>query len=132
MSELKPHFTIFVDEVRREIHYAASGFWSPEDMARFQSRLLQKVKPLIEAGRGFHVLGDMSGLAVQDRLMANSMKFMMAESVKLGMKRQAFVITSSLLKLQFDRLVDPAHTQIFPSRSDALHWLRSPVSRANA
>ena len=125
MSELKPQFTILVDEARREVHYAASGFWSPEDMARFQSRLLQETKPLVEAGQGFNVLGDMSGLAVQDRLMAQAMKFMMAESIKLGMKRQAFVITSSMLKLQFDRLVEGSTSEIFSNKGDAVAWLRS-------
>ena len=125
MSELKPHFTILVDDSRREVHYAASGFWNADDMARFQSSLLQKTKPLIEAGRGFNVLGDMSGLAVQDRMMADAMRFMMAESTRLGMKRQAFVITSPLLKLQFVRLVEGSTSEIFTNKGDAVAWLRS-------
>lgn len=125
MSELKPNFTILIDEPRREVHYAASGFWSAKDMARFQGALLEKAKPLIDAGKGFNVLGDMSGLAVQDRMMAESMRFMMKESFKLGMLRQAFVITSPLLKLQFDRLVDGTNTKIHTNRGDAVAWLRS-------
>lgn len=125
MSELKPHFTIAIDQPRREVHYTASGFWTPDHMARFQSTLLTKVKPLIEAGEGFNVLGDMSGLAVQDRVMADAMRFMMRESVKLGMKRQAFVITAPLLKMQFNRLVDGTCTEIFTNKGDALHWLRA-------
>ncbi|MEM9310032.1 MAG: hypothetical protein AAGA34_01185 [Pseudomonadota bacterium] len=126
MSELKPHFTILIDERRREVHYAASGFWTGEDMARFQSALLKKAKPLIDAGEGFRVMGDMSGLAVQDRRMADAMRFMMAESAKLGMKRQAFVITAPLLKMQFDRLVDGTNTQIFANKGDAVAWIRRP------
>ena len=125
MSELKPSFTILVDAPRREVHYAASGFWNASDMARFQSSLLQKAKPLIEAGNGFNVLGDMSGLAVQDRMMADAMRFMMAESTKLGMKRQAFVITAPLLKMQFVRLVEGSNSKIFTNKSDAIAWLRA-------
>lgn len=124
MSELKPKFTILIDEARREVHYAVSGFWASEDMTRFQSALLHKGKDLITSGKGFNVLGDMSGLAVQDRVMADSMRFLMAESTKLGMKRQAFVITSPLLKMQFERLADPANTQIFDNKGDAVAWLR--------
>ncbi|MEM6826877.1 MAG: hypothetical protein AAF553_02950 [Pseudomonadota bacterium] len=124
MSELKPNFTILIDEARREVHYAVSGFWAAEDMTRFQSALLHKGKDLFTSGKGFNVLGDMSGLAVQDRVMAESMRFLMAESKRLGMKRQAFVITAPLLKLQFDRLADPANTEIFSNKGDAVAWLR--------
>ncbi|MEM7702970.1 MAG: hypothetical protein AAF251_13605 [Pseudomonadota bacterium] len=127
MSELKPNFTILIDEVRREAHYSVSGFWSADDMVRFQSALLKKGKDLFTSGRGFNVLGDMSGLAVQDRIMADNMRLLMAESTRLGMKRQAFVITSSLLKLQFDRLIDVNNTAIFDNRGDAVAWLRSPL-----
>ena len=124
MSELKPNFTILVDERRREVHYTVSGFWSGDDMTRFQSALLQKGKPLYGAPGGFNVLGDMSGLAVQDRTMATSMQFLIQEAAKLGMKRQAFVITSSLLKLQFERLLGETNTQLFSNRGDAIAWLR--------
>lgn len=125
MSELKPQFTILVDERRREVHYHVSGFWSAQDMSRFQSALLQKGKPLYDAREGFSVLGDMSGLAVQDRTMAESMRFLMQEATKLGLRRQAFVITSSLLRLQFERLIEGDTTRIFATKADALHWLRA-------
>jgi len=125
MSELKPNFTILIDEPRREVHYAASGFWSAKDMARFQTSMLEKAKPLIDNGKGFDVLGDMSGLAVQDRMMADSMRFMMAESVKLGMRRQAFVVTAPLLKMQFERIIDGTYTQMFTNRGDAIAWMRA-------
>ena len=124
MSELKPKFTILIDKARREVHYAVSGFWAAEDMTRFQSALLHKGKDLFTSVKAFNVLGDMSGLAVQDRVMAESMRFLMAESKRLGMIRQAFVITSPLLKLQFDRFADPANTEIFGNRGDAVAWLR--------
>ncbi len=124
MSELKPRFTIQIDERRREAHYSVSGFWTPADMTRFQSALLEKGKALFLSGQGFSVLGDMSGLAVQDRVMAGSMEFLMKEGTKLGVKRQAFVITSALLKLQFERIIDPANTQIFATKNEAVAWLR--------
>lgn len=125
MSELKPRFTILIDERRREAHYTVSGFWTSDDMTRFQSALLQKGKSLFTSGEGFSVLGDMSGLAVQDRIMANAMKMLMAEATKLGMKRQAFVITAPLLKMQFMRLVEEENTQIFATKGDAVAWLRA-------
>ncbi|MEM7689940.1 MAG: hypothetical protein AAF291_13035 [Pseudomonadota bacterium] len=126
MSELKPNFTILIDDVRREAHYTVSGFWAAEDMVRFQSALLKKGKDLFTSGKGFNVLGDMSGLAVQDRMMAENMRSLMDESRRLGMKRQAFVITSSLLRLQFDRLIESDDTAIFSNRGDAVAWLRHP------
>lgn len=125
MSELKPNFTILVDQVRREVHFAASGFWSPEDMARFQGALLQKSKPLYEKQIAFNVLGDLSGLAVQDRLMADSMRFMLHESEKLGMKRLAMVITAPLVKMQYVRLAEGSNTEIFSNKGDAIAWLRA-------
>ncbi|MEO1648292.1 MAG: hypothetical protein AAFR32_05680 [Pseudomonadota bacterium] len=124
MSELKPNFTILVDEARREVHFAASGFWSPDDMARFQSTLLQKSKPLIEQKIRFRVLGDLSGLAVQDRLMAESMRFMLHESEKLGMERLTMVITAPLVKMQYARLADGSNTEIFETKGEAIAWLR--------
>jgi len=124
MSELKPRFTILIDEPRREAHYAVSGFWAAQDMVRFQNALLEKGKTLFTSGKGYSVLGDMSGLAVQDRVMAGSMRTLIEQAVKLGMQRQAFVITSPLLKMQFDRLVEGSTTEIFPTKDDALHWLR--------
>lgn len=127
MSELKPNFTVLTDDARREVHYSVSGFWAANDMIRFQSALLAKSKDLINSGLGFNVLGDMSGLAVQDRVMADNMRFLMAESARLGMKRQAFVITSSLLRLQFDRLIDESNTAIFNNRGDAVNWLRTRI-----
>ena len=125
MSELKPHFTILIDETRREVHFAASGFWSPENMMRFQSSLLEKSKPLYENRIRFRVLGDLSGLAVQDRLMADSMRFMLHESEKLGMERLAMVITAPLVRMQYQRLAEGSNTDIFTNKSDAIAWLRS-------
>lgn len=124
MSELKPRFTIAIDEPRREAHYAVSGFWSTDDMVRFQSALLEKGKSLFTSGKGFSVLGDMSGLAVQDRVMAGSMRSLIENAVQLGMQRQAFIITSALLRMQFDRLVEGSMTETFSNKGDALHWLR--------
>ncbi|MEM6858343.1 MAG: hypothetical protein AAF559_10770 [Pseudomonadota bacterium] len=125
MSELKPHFTILIDERRREVHFAASGFWSPDHMARFQAALLEKSKPLYSKGIAFNVLGDLSGLAVQDRMMADAMKFMLQESTKLGMRKLAMVITAPLVKMQYARLAEGANTEIFTNRGDAVAWLRS-------
>ncbi|MDJ0978872.1 MAG: hypothetical protein QNI87_10065 [Erythrobacter sp.] len=125
MSELKPHFTILVDQSRREVHFAASGFWSPQDMARFQSSLLEKSKPLYQSQTAFRVMGDLSGLAVQDRLMAESMRFMLHESEKLGMERLAIVITAPLVRMQYERLAEGSNTAIFPTKGDAIAWLRS-------
>ena len=125
MSELKPRFTILIDQARREVHFAASGFWTPEDMARFQSALLEKSRPLYSQGLAFNVLGDLSGLAVQDRVMADAMKFMLHESTKLGMQRLAMVITAPLVKMQYARLAEGANTEIFSNKSDAIAWLRA-------
>jgi hypothetical protein len=127
MSQLKPLFTILIDDRRHEAHYAVSGFWQLEDMTRFQSSLMKKGKSLFTSGDGFNVLGDMSGLAVQDRVMAASMRSLIEEAIKLGMKRQAFVITAPLLKMQFARLIEGTPTEIFTNKADALHWLRTPA-----
>ncbi len=127
MSELKPHFTILVDEARREVHFTASGFWSQENMARFQAGLLEKAKPLYSRGLAFKVLGDLSGLAVQDRVMADQMRFMLHESTKLGMQRLAMVITAPLVKMQYQRLAEGSDTAIFATKGDAIAWLRNPA-----
>ena len=125
MSDLEPHFTILIDVQRRELHFAASGFWSQDDMARFQSELLVKSKPLYSEGKPYKVLGDLSDLAVQDRVMAGSMKFMIHETIKLGMRKLAMVITAPLVRQQYARIAEGTNTQVFTNRADAIAWLRS-------
>lgn len=125
MSELKPHFTILVDSSRREVHFAVTGFWTQEDMARFQSALFQKSKPLLERQLPFNALGDLSGLAVQDRAMAESMRSMLIEAERSGMKRAAIVITAPLVRMQYARLSEGTSAKIFESKKDAVAWLRA-------
>lgn len=96
-------------------------------MARFQSTLLRKSKPLIERQLAFNVLGDLGGLAVQDRAMSAMMRYTLTESEKLGMKRLAMVITAALVRTQYARLAEGANTEIFTTKSAALAWLRGPA-----
>lgn len=125
VSELKPHFAILVDAVRREVHFNVAGFWSKEDMARFQSALFQKSQPLLEKQLPFDALGDLSGLAVQERAMTESMRTMLIESEKLGMRRLAIVITAPLVRTQYARLSEGSNAEIFASKSEAVTWLRA-------
>ena len=45
---------------RGEVHYRVSGLWDMPTMMKFQSELLAKSKPLIDAGRKIHALGEMA------------------------------------------------------------------------
>ena len=127
MQTLAPDFTITVDPVRDEVHFAASGLRDMAKMIDFQRELLEKAKPLIERNARIHGLGDFRGLVTQTQEVADAMRIVIRESAKLGVVKTAIISDNLLAKMQFKRLNDEVQSgvvEIFEDKNSALSWLR--------
>jgi hypothetical protein len=128
MDNLDPTFSIDADLERGEVQYCVSGLWDMATMVRFQSELLAKSKPLIEADRKIHALGEMSDFVTQTREISDAMRLVITESAKLGVVKTAIVGGSMLMKMQYKRLSSDINCEFFDRKSDAIAWLRTEVA----
>lgn len=128
MDDLDPTYSIDVDLERGEVHYCVSGLWDMATMMKFQSDLLTRSKPLIDAGRNIHALGEMDDFVTQTREISDAMRLVITESAKLGVVKTAIVGGSMLMKMQYKRLNDGINYEFFDSKSDAFAWLRTEVA----
>ena len=128
MDDLAPTYSVDADLERGEVHYCVSGLWDMPTMMKFQSELLAKSKPLIEAGRKIHALGEMGDFVTQTREISDAMRLVITESAKLGVVKTAIVGGSMLMKMQYKRLNHDINCEFFDSKSDAVAWLRSQVA----
>ena len=125
MDNLDPTFSISADLTHGEVHYSVGGLWDMPTMIEFQRDLLAKSKPLLEAGRKIHALGEMSKFVTQTREISEAMRMVVTESAKLGTVKTAIVGGSNLMKMQYKRLNDGINCEFFDRKSDAIAWLRS-------
>lgn len=94
-------------------------------MDALMSEITRSVGPLLSDRKPVRAFGDLTGFVTQTREIGDRMAQILAQAEQVGVERTAVVITSSLLKLQYKRLIEGRQIRIFDSKVEAMNWLRT-------
>ena len=125
MSELTPTYSVSVDAERRELHFATSGLFDKSTMRAFNEEIARAVSPILAQKRRMRALGDLTGYVVQTREISSKMAETLAAAEAVGIERVAIIMTSALVRMQYQRISEGRNVKIFDNREDALAWLRA-------
>jgi hypothetical protein len=124
METLEATHSLSADTSHGELHFTIGGLWNEQSMVKFLQEMNEVAKPLIEAGRGFVVMGDLRDFVPQNRETAAAIENSIAMGKKLGLRKFAVVSSSALVKLQYRRIAKDMVIDFFEEPRDALAWLR--------
>ena len=125
MTDLTPTYSVAVDEVRSELHFVTSGLFDETTMRAFNEEIARAVGPILAQKRPMRALGDLSGYVVQTREISAKMAETLAAAEAVGIERVAIIMTSTLVKMQYQRISEGRNVKIFDNREEALEWLRA-------
>ena len=125
MASLAPSFSVKVDEMRRELHFVTSGLFDQASMQAFNEEVAKAVGPILAKKQKMRALGDLSDYAVQTREISDAMTVTLKSAEAVGIERVAIIMTSMLVKMQYQRVSEGRNVKIFDDRAQALAWLRA-------
>lgn len=115
-------YTIGIDDSRRFVCTSALGFWSAEETDAYLRQLAEQVQTARARFGRAKVLGDLTKAAVQADAVAS--RFKDAHDRLYGPDGcLALVVSSQLVKGQWQRRVAGANVQIFTDLAEAGAWL---------
>lgn len=116
-------FTIDVDRPRDLVRVSLSGFFSVDDIARFQAELLQAHSRLGCSREGGPLtINDISSMAIQSQDVVARWGEFLADPAHRS-RRLAFVVGSALARMQVQRAIGARDARVFTSAADAERWL---------
>jgi hypothetical protein len=130
VPEREPGYFVGV-EANRLVCLRTWGHWDLALMEHFTAEVTQALEPL--RGAPFRVLSDSRGSPIQSREVALFRGRMMAMAASWGMRRVAFLASSTLSKLQLKHLARDSGAQeveAFTNEAAARAWLAQPWSSA--
>ncbi len=123
-------FTIELDPSRELVRIRLSGFFSVDDVGRFQAELLLAHRRL-GCGRkgGPLTINDISGLAIQSQDVVARWSAFLADPAHRS-RRLAFVVSSTLARMQLQRAIGGRDAMVFTDTDEAERWLFAEVTVA--
>ena len=105
------------------LFYKVCGFWLLAQLRLFQEDLNACVVSAKKAHPNFKILSDSTEFPVQSADVADEMKTMMLIGVKITGGRKAFVVSSVLMKKQYERTIGHPTVGFFSTMDEARGWL---------
>lgn len=125
-------FSIELDPPRDLVRIRLSGFFSVDDVTRFQAELLLAHKRLRCGRRGGPLtINDISGMAIQSQDVVARWGAFLADPAHRS-RRLAFVVGSSLARMQLQRAIGGRDARVFTDAAEAERWLFADVVEATA
>ena len=120
---LSATFSIDVDPPRELVRIRMAGFFSINDIERFQVELMQAHRRL-GCGRsgGPLTINDISRLAIQDQDVLPRWRSFLANPAHRS-RRLAFVVASALARMQLQRTLGDRDARVFTDTIEAEQWL---------
>lgn len=115
--------SITADTRTRLIRAVVGGNPTNEDLERFVADLRVHVDKLRASGREFDMLVDMREAPLLPQSLTAIAQEPMKWLVDNGLRRNAYLVASVLLKMQFDRLAISPAFACFKTEEEALAWL---------
>lgn len=121
-------YTIELDPARELVRVRMAGFFAPEDVARFQAEL-QRVHRRLDCGAkgGPLTINDISGMAIQSQDVVARWGAFLADPAHRS-RRLAFVVASTLARMQLQRVIGGRDAQLFTDAAEAERWLFADAS----
>ena len=125
-------FTIEIDPARDLVRIRLSGFFSVDDVGRFQAELLVAHRRL-GCGRkgGPLTINDISDMAIQSQDVVARWSAFLADPAHRS-RRLAFVVGSTLARMQLQRVIGGRDAKVFTAADDAEQWLFAEAASAAA
>jgi len=116
-------FSIDLEPSRDFIRVRLSGFFSVEDIERFQAELHSAHRRLGCSSRGGPLtLNDISGMAIQSQDVIAKWQAFLTNPAHRS-RRLAFVVASALARMQLQRAIGDRDAQVFTNAQEAEQWL---------
>ena len=126
---MEPRFSIELDRPRRAMHVTLSGFFTPEDVARYYAAVHEATAQLGGLPSRQRMLCDITGMRIQTQETVAAFSALMADP-KYRYRRVAVIIASSLARMQAQRTLGDRQARIFATREEAEAWLFGPGGTA--
>ena len=129
VSPMSPaHFTIELDPSRDLVRIRLSGFFSVDDVERFQAELLLAHRRLGCGRRGGPLtINDISDMAIQSQDVMVRWGAFLADPAHRS-RRLAFVVGSTLARMQLQRAIGSRDAMVFTAADEAERWLFANVT----
>ena len=116
-------FTIETDPARDLVRIRLSGFFSVDDVKRFQAELLLTHRQLGCARKGGPLtINDISTMAIQSQDVVARWGAFLADPAHRS-RRLAFVVGSTLARMQLQRVIGGRDARVFTDPVEAEEWL---------
>lgn len=122
-------YTINVDPARDLLEFTLTGFFAPEDVARFAADKKAAYARLTCPRNGHLTLVDVSDCKIQPQSVVDAFRQVLADPNHQA-RRLAFVTGSSLARMQVRRLAEHRALRYFEDRASARVWLFSAEAEA--
>lgn len=121
-------FTIELDHARDLVRIRLSGFFSTDDVDRFQAELLLAHRRLGCGRRGGPLtINDISDMAIQSQDVVARWGAFIADPAHRS-RRLAFVVGSTLARMQLQRVIAGRDAKVFTAADEAERWLFAKVT----
>ena len=121
-------FTIEIDPSRDLVRIRLSGFFSVDDIGRFQAELLLAHRRLGCGRRGGPLtINDISNMAIQSQDVVARWGAFLADPAHRS-RRLAFVVGSTLARMQLQRTINGRDAKVFTAADEAEQWLFAEVA----
>ena len=118
-------FSIDIDPSRDLVRICLAGFFSLDDVERFQADLSQAHQRLGCARKGGPLtINDISGMAIQSQDVVARWTAFLANPAHRS-RRLAFVVGSTLARMQLQRTIVGRDAKVFTNVDEAESWLFS-------
>lgn len=126
------HFTIEIDSPRKLLRVCLSGFYSVEDVERYHAAVDEASIALGGPPSRQRMICDVTEMRIQAQDVVAAFQKVMGDP-KYRARRVAFVVASSLARMQVQRVAGNRDTQLFDNAGEALEWLdRTEGQKASA
>ena len=122
------NFTIELDPSHDLVRIRLSGFFSVDDVGRFEAELLLAHRRL-GCGRkgGPLTIADISGMAIQSQDVVARWSAFLANPAHRS-RRLAFLVGSTLARMQLQRTIGGRDAMVFTAADEAERWLFAHVA----
>jgi hypothetical protein len=116
-------FDIRFDPERRILHLECHGWWTLGTLAAFSTAVLAKGTATRLRYGQFAVMNDVRHMPVQSAEVSTGLSMLMGKSAAITTAPFASVTSSSLAKLQAERVLKAPNTRVFLDWDQANAWL---------
>lgn len=123
------HFTIRTDRTRGLLHVTMSGFYTVDDVTHYHAAVVAASEALGRAPSAQVMICDISAMQIQSQGIVAAFARVM-DDPRYAERRVAFVVASTLARMQLMRIISGRDVAIFTQTAEAETWLFDRTAHA--